>query len=151
MYGWTGKALKIDLTQGRTWCEEIPEELLHVYIGGRGLGMRLLRDRFRLDPFDAEAPLIFAVGPLCGTPVPATNRLTVAARSPLTGAVCCSSMGGLFARRLKAAGIDLLQVVGESARPVALVIRGSDAELIPADDLWGHGISETVGALAPMG
>ena len=59
MHGWTGKILKVDLTQGRVWREEIPQELLHVYLGGRGLGMRLLRDWFRLDPFDPQMPLIF--------------------------------------------------------------------------------------------
>ncbi len=151
MHGWTGKALKIDLARGSIRREEIPEETLHAYIGGRGLGVRLMRDRFRLDPFDAEAPLTFAVGPLCGTEAPATNRMTVTARSPLTGTVCYSSMGGLFARRLKAAGVDLLQVFGESAHPVVLTVRGADAELIPADDLWGRGVSETVEALASVG
>lgn len=151
MYGWTGKILKVDLTGGRVWREEIPQELLHAYLGGRGLGMRLLRDRFRLDPFDPEMPLMFAVGPLCGTSAPATARLTIVTRSPLTGTVCDSSAGGYFPWRLKAAGIDVLYIVGESKRPVVLTIRGEEAEILPADDLWGKNIPETVRLLAPLG
>jgi aldehyde:ferredoxin oxidoreductase len=151
MYGWTGKILKVDLTRGRVWREDFPQELLHSYLGGRGLGMRLLRDRFRLDPFDPEMPLIFAVGPLCGTAAPATARLTVVTRSPLTGTVCDSSVGGHFAWRLKAAGVDTLCIVGESKRPVLLSISGEDAELLPADDLWGRNIPETVRFLSPLG
>ena len=70
MYGWTGKILKVDLTSGRTWREDISPDLLHAYLGGRGLGVRLMRDRHCLDPLDPDMPLIFAVGPLCGTPLP---------------------------------------------------------------------------------
>lgn len=151
MYGWTGKILKVDLTGGRVWREEIPRELLHDYLGGRGLGMRLLRDRFRFDPFDPEMPLIFAVGPLCGTSAPATARLTIVTRSPLTGTICDSSVGGDFAWRLKAAGVDALYIVGGSKRPVLLSISGEDAELLPADNLWGKYIPETVRLLAPGG
>lgn len=151
MFGWTGNILNVDLTQGRIWREKAPEELLHAYLGGRGLGVRLLRERFRLDPFNADMPLLFAVGPLCGTGAPATDRLTVTARSPLTGTVCHSSMGGMFASRLKSAGIDLLRVVGKSANPAVLAISGERAELLRVDSLWGKGVSETVNSLAHRG
>jgi aldehyde:ferredoxin oxidoreductase len=151
MYGWTGKILKVDLTVGRVWREDIPRELLHAYLGGRGLGVRLLRDRFRLDPFDPAMPLIFAAGPLCGTAAPATARMGVVTRSPLTGAVCATSVGGQFAWRLKAAGIDALYIVGESKFPVVLAISGESAELLPADYLWGKNISETMRLLADRG
>ena len=151
MYGWTGKILKVDLTRGLVWREVIPVDLLHTYLGGRGLGMRLLHDRFFLDPLDSEMPLIFAVGPLCGTDAPGTARLTIVTRSPLTGTVCDASVGGYFAWRLKAAGVDALYIVGESKRPVALTISGEDAELLPADELWGKNIPETMRLLAPRG
>ncbi|HEY6872505.1 MAG TPA: aldehyde ferredoxin oxidoreductase family protein [Geobacteraceae bacterium] len=151
MHGWTGKILKVDLTSGRAWREDIPVELLHAYLGGRGLGVRLLRDRCRLDPFDPAMPLVFAVGPLCGTAAPTAARLTVVSRSPLTGTVCDCSAGGRFAWRLKGAGVDALYVVGESPRPVVLAIDGAGAELIPADTLWGKGIHETAALLAERG
>ena len=151
MYGWTGKILKVDLTQGRAWREDLPAELLHAYLGGRGLGVRLMRDSFRLDPFDPQTPLIFAVGPLCGTPAPTAARLTVVSRSPLTGTVYDCSAGGRFAWRLKAAGLDAICLFGESPRPVVLVVSGDSAELIPADTLWGETVRQTVAALADRG
>jgi aldehyde:ferredoxin oxidoreductase len=151
MYGWTGKILKVDLTVGRIWQEETPRELMHAYIGGRGLGVRLLRDRFHLDPFDKEMPVIFATGPLCGTDAPATARMSMVTRSPLTGTVSATSIGCQFAHRLKAAGIDALHIEGESKFPVVLAIKGDGAELLPASDLWGKSTSETTRLLASLG
>ncbi|HIJ82245.1 MAG TPA: aldehyde:ferredoxin oxidoreductase, partial [Desulfuromonadales bacterium] len=66
MNGWSGSLLRVDLTAGRVQRESVPRLLLEEYLGGRGLGVRLMRDYFRLDPFDPTMPLIFAVGPLCG-------------------------------------------------------------------------------------
>ena len=59
--GWTGRILRVDLTLGTTCYEEIPRQWLEEYLGGRGLGVRLMRDYFRIDPFDPAMPLIFAV------------------------------------------------------------------------------------------
>jgi len=151
MCGWFGKILKVDLTCGRIWREVIPQELLHAYLGGRGLGVRLMRDSFRLDPFDPDMPLIFAVGPLCGTSAPTTARLSIVTRSPLTDTICDSSAGGRFAWRLKAAGIDALYLTGKSKSPVVLAINGTDAELLPADNLWGENIQLTTGSLSSRG
>ena len=151
MYGWTGTMLCVDLTAGRIWQERIPETILHAYLGGRGLGVRLMRDYYRLDPFDPDMPLIFAVGPLCGTPAPTAARLTVVSRSPLTGTIYDCSAGGLFAWRLKAAGYDALRITGQSRTPVALAINGAAADLLPADQLWGKTLRETVAPLAERG
>ena len=104
MHGWTGKILNVDLTSGKTWRSNIPEHFLHGYLGGRGLGVRLMRGAYKLDPFDPEMPLIFAVGPLCGTQAPTAARLAVVSKSPLTGTVYDCSAGGRFAWRVKAAG-----------------------------------------------
>lgn len=151
MHGWTGRMLTVNLTTGQSVVELIPETLLHTYLGGRGLGVRLMRDSYRLDPFDPALPLIFSVGPLCGTPAPTAARLAVVSRSPLTGTIYDCSAGGRFAWRLKAAGYDVLRIVGESPRPVSLVIGESGAELSPADSLWGKTVSETVTALGSAG
>lgn len=151
MYGWTGKILRVDLTGGKAWREDIPFELLHAYLGGRGLGVRLMRDYFTLDPFAPEMPLIFAVGPLCGTAAPTAARLTVVSRSPLTGTIYDCSAGGRFAWRLKAAGVDALFITGQSAQPVVLAINGDDAELLPAGELWGKAVPDTVSALSGGG
>lgn len=151
MFGWTGKILKVDLTSGKAWREDIPLELLHAYLGGRGLGVRLMRDYFTLDPFTPEMPLIFAVGPLCGTAAPTAARLTVVSRSPLTGTIYDCSAGGRFAWRLKAAGVDALLITGQSAKPVVLAINGDQAELLPAGELWGKAVPDTVSVLSGGG
>jgi aldehyde:ferredoxin oxidoreductase len=151
MYGWTGKIHYVDLTTGTSRRENIPTELLHAYLGGRGLGVRLMRDYFRLDPFDPEMPLIFAVGPLCGTASPTSARLACVSRSPLTGTIYDCSAGGRFAWRLKAAGIDVLFVTGKSAEPVTLSVIDDTVEILPAGSLWGKGIKETISALSDRG
>jgi aldehyde:ferredoxin oxidoreductase len=151
MTGWHGRILKVDLTAEHIWVEALPEQLLQVYLGGRGLGVRLMRDYFQLDPFAAEIPLIFSVGPLCGTPAPTAARLGVVSRSPLTGTIYDCSAGGRFAWRLKSAGFDALMIVGQSRKPVALQIDTSGGKLLPAEKLWGNTVAETVTALADFG
>ncbi len=151
VHGWRGRLLHVDLSAGTSRAEEIPGELLQTYLGGRGLGVRLLRDAHALDPFDAAMPLVFAVGPLCGTPAPTAARLAVVSRSPLTGTVSDCSAGGRFAFRLKAAGFDALRIAGKSPRPVALAVTPEGADFLPADGLWGKTVRETVGALSGRG
>ena len=151
MTGWTGRMLTVNLATGKSSVDDIPEILLHAYLGGRGLGVRLMRDSFRLDPFDPAMPLIFSAGPLCGTPAPTAARLSVVSRSPLTGTVYDCSAGGRFAWRLKAAGYDVLRIIGESPSPVVLVIGKSGAELLPAGALWGQTVHETVALLQAGG
>src|SRR6266540_4568116 len=151
MQGWTGKMLKVDLTSGQVRREDIPANLLHAYLGGRGLGVRLMRDRYRLDPFDPEMPLIFSVGPLCGTSAPTAARLSVVFRSPLTGTIYDCSAGGRFAWRLKAAGLDALFITGRSSTPVALSITPHEVRLLPAVNLWGKTVKQTTSALQNMG
>ncbi len=151
MTGWTGKILEVDLTSGTCRIDQLPAALLQNYLGGRGLGVRMLRDSYQLDPFAPAMPLIFAVGPLCGTMAPTAARLAVVSRSPLTGTVYDCSAGGRFAWRLKAAGYDALRIVGQSAAPVLLAIRGMEVKIEPATALWGKTVHQTVAALNTRG
>ncbi|MBI1919484.1 MAG: aldehyde ferredoxin oxidoreductase family protein [Geobacter sp.] len=151
MHGWTGNILKIDLTAGKAWREDIPLDILHAYLGGRGLGVRLMRDYFNLDPFDPGMPLIFAVGPLCGVPAPTSARLSVVSRSPLTGAITDCSAGGRFAWRLKASGVDAVFIQGKSPRPVTVAVNEETVEFVDAAGLWGKTVDETVKHLSDRG
>ncbi|MDD2853173.1 MAG: aldehyde ferredoxin oxidoreductase family protein [Desulfuromonadaceae bacterium] len=151
MNGWHGAILKVDLTTGTSYREVIPPVLLEEYLGGRGLGVRLMREYYWLDPFDPEIPLLFAVGPLCGTPSPTSARLSVVSRSPLTGTIYDCSAGGRFAWRLKAVGVDALFITGRSSQPVVLAITSETVEIIPAAALWGRDIPATVLALKERG
>jgi len=151
MFAWTGTILHINLTDATATRKELPRQLLEEYLGGRGLGVRLMRDYFRLDPFDPAMPLIFAGGPLCGTPAPTAARLSVVSRSPLTGTIYDCSAGGRFAWRMKAAGLDVLFITGTSPRPVALAITPDGVEFLSAEKLWGSDIPATVAALGERG
>ena len=151
MNGWNGTLLRVDLTTGTSCREDIPRQFLEEYLGGRGLGVRLMRDYFKLDPFDPDMPLIFAVGPLCGTPAPTSARLSVVSRSPLTGTIYDCSAGGRFAWRLKATGADALFITGKSRLPVVITITMDSVEILPAGDLWGCDIPHTVSSLKKHG
>jgi aldehyde:ferredoxin oxidoreductase len=150
-FGWAGSILRIDLSTGRCWREGLPRLLREEYLGGRGLAVRLMRDYFRLDPFDSGMPLIFACGPLCGTSAPASDQLSVLSRSPLTGTLFDCPVSGNFPRQLKAAGIDVLMIEGCSSSPVCITITADRVEIIPAEDLWGADIPETQSRLSGLG
>jgi aldehyde:ferredoxin oxidoreductase len=143
MNAWHGKALYVDLSSGKIWTAGLSEQILIAHIGGRGLGVALMKDFFRLDPYDGHMPLIFAAGPLCGTSAPASSRMSVVSRSPLTGTITDSSVGGTFPIKLKAAGYDCLIVIGRAKAPVSIAIREDRVEIRDASTLWGKGCQET--------
>ncbi|HEY6011972.1 MAG TPA: aldehyde ferredoxin oxidoreductase N-terminal domain-containing protein, partial [Nitrospirota bacterium] len=151
MNAWHGKALHVDLTSGKTWTEDLPPEILMSQIGGRGLGVRMMKDFFTLDPYDPRMPMIFAVGPLCGTPAPASSRMTVVSRSPLTNTITDSSVGGSFPLALKSAGYDCLVVTGRATSPVYIRINDETVAIEDASNLWGKGCLETNKQLEPLG
>jgi len=149
MYGNTGKVLEVDLTSGHTEVIEPDEETYKQYIGGAGLAAKLLFDRGDLDaePLDPVALLIFATGPMAGTGMYGTSRLSVGARSPLTGIWGQSSCGGNFGPELKRCGYDAVILKGKSPEPVYLLLGDDTAELMPASDLWGKDTYETTDTL----
>lgn len=149
MYGNTGKILEVDLSSGQVEELELDEEIYRRYIGGTGLAARLLFDRGNLDaePLDPDALLIFATGPMAGTGMYGTSRLSVGARSPLTGIWGQASCGGNFGPELKRCGYDAIIFKGRSAGPVYLVLGNDSAELVPAPDLWGKDTYETTDIL----
>jgi aldehyde:ferredoxin oxidoreductase len=151
MNAWHGKALFVDLSSGQIRTEDISEQVLASRIGGRGLGIGAMSDYFRLDPYDGRMPMIFAVGPLCGTPAPASSRMSVVSRSPLTGTITDSSVGGGFPIKLKAAGYDCLVVTGKSKAPSIITIRDDKVTIKDASLLWGKGCQETTSQLKQEG
>ena len=143
MHGWHGKALYIDLSTNSIRTEILSRDFLAAHIGGRGLGVELMKDCFTLDPYDSRMLLIFAVGPLCGTPAPASSRMSVVSRSPLTNAITDSSVGGTLPLKLKNAGYDCLVVTGRAASPVYIEINDEVAAIKDAASLRGKGCLET--------
>jgi len=109
------------------------------FIGGAGLGVRLLYDMIEstTDPLGPENPLIFMTGPFTGTAVPTSGKSTFCARSPKTGLLGYSTVGGHFGADLKFAGYDGIVITGSSKAPCYLIVEDSDVEIRDAQHLWG--------------
>ena len=149
--GSMNRYLDVDLSSGMIEDKSFDAEDLELYVGGRGLGLRLLYDNTDpgLDPFDEKMVLILSAGPLTGTAAPQSNRFVVTTKSPLTGGIADSHCGGNFATKLKKAGYDAVLIRGISPKPVYLEITESGGALKDATHLWGQGTRETQEALPP--
>lgn len=139
MKGWVGKILRVDLTRGQWKVEELDRNLAQQFIGGRGLGSKILFDEIdpRIDPFSPDNKLIMATGPLTGTSASAAGRYMAITKSPLTGTIACSNSGGHFGAELKFAGFDLLILEGKAKEPVYLYVEDGRVEIREAKHLWG--------------
>lgn len=137
MFGYSGKLLFIDLTSKNINIQETPHELIKRFIGGRGLGVVLIRDFITLDSYDHNMPLIFATGPLVATASPTSGRFSVISKSPLTGTVFDCSVGGRFGTNLKRAGYDALIITGKAKHQIGLVIEDDNISFIDASDKDG--------------
>jgi aldehyde:ferredoxin oxidoreductase len=137
--------LTVDLATGDIQEERLEEGLLRGFLGGYGIGARLLYDRMAagIDPLGPGNLLGFFTGPLTGTPAIEGNRFTVVCRSPLTLTWGDANCGGTFGPHLKFAGFDGILFSGIAERPVYLHIEEGRAELLDASDLWGRDTAET--------
>lgn len=138
-YGYHGTILHVDLTSGKMEVEHPDEVFYRTYMGGSALGMYyLLRSTpAHADPLGPENTLILALSVLTGAPISGQSRMTAVAKSPLTDTVGDSQCGGFFPAEMKFAGFDALVLRGRSPKPVYLWLHGGEAELRPAEHLWG--------------
>jgi aldehyde:ferredoxin oxidoreductase len=145
MNGYHQRLLIIDVNRRRFEIQHLPEELLRSSIGGKGLAAHfLLRDNPpHADPLGPENRLIFAVGPLAGTPIWGSCRHGVFSKSPLTGFFSESYSGGTVAETISAAGFDAVMIHGTAQQPLWIEIADSGAEFHSAAHLWGLETYET--------
>ncbi len=143
--GYVGSILSVDLTSGTIRAEDIPEDLRRGYLGGYGIGARLLYDRIPAgaDPMGPANVLGFLTGPLTGTRAVAASRFMVVGKSPKTLGWGDANCGGYFGPMLKFAGYDGVLLSGVSARPVYLLIEDGRASLRAATSVWGKNTAET--------
>jgi len=139
MNGWAGKVLDIDLTTGQIREYPLDEKKARLFLGGRGLGARLLWDEVgpEVEPLSPANVLIFAAGPLTATGYQTSNRFSVSTKSPLTGTVLDANSGGYWGMQFKKAGYDVLIVRGKAEKPVYIEIKPDRVSLHDAADLWG--------------
>jgi aldehyde:ferredoxin oxidoreductase len=143
--GYAGKILFVNLSKGSISEELLPERVCREFVGGYGLGIRVLYEKMkaRVAPLGEENMLGIVTGVLTATSVPGSGRYGVVTKSPLTGAWSESNAGGTFGPELKTAGYDAIFFSGISPRPVYLLIREGKAELRDASGLWGKDTYET--------
>jgi aldehyde:ferredoxin oxidoreductase len=145
----SGNLLRVDLARETTHIEHLPEELMKKYLGGRGLGAKILFEELKagIDPLGRENKLVFAVGPITGAPFGGNSRFTVMAKSPLTGGWGESSGGGFFGAELRFAGFYAVVVEDIAEKPVYVWIKDDHAEIRNASHLWGKDPIETIATI----
>ena len=133
------KIARINLTTGQITVEKLDLELAHKFIGGRGLGTKILYDEgvATVDPLSPENKLIYITGPMTGAAAPSTGRYMVVTKSPLTGMIASSNSGGIWGQKLKYAGWDALIVEGQAPEWKYLSIEDDKIELLDAAEYVG--------------
>ncbi len=140
MHGWTGKVLDINLSNGTIKTSPLNEETARLFLGGRGLGARILWDEVgpEVDPLSPDNVLIFANGPMTATGYQTSNRFSVSTKSPLTGTVLDANSGGYWGMQFKKTGFDALIVRGRADVPVYIEIKPEGVTIHDAQHLWGQ-------------
>ena len=145
MNGWTGRCLRVNLSANDFETEEIPQELMERFLGGRGLGVKVLSNEMdpQVDPLSPDSKIIFVSGPLVGTGAVTGASCNVVTKSALSGTIACAKMRGHFGAELKFAGFDMIIVEGKADSPVILSILDDKINIQPAPEYWGRTTSQT--------
>ena len=143
-HGYNGKILHVHLDSLTLETETPPESFYRELMGGSAMGATYLLQNTpaNADPLGPENTLALMLSVTTGAPISGQSRLTAVAKSPLTEAVGDSQCGGFFPAELKFAGFDGIVVHGAAKKPVYLWIKDGEAELRPAEHLWGKTTGE---------
>ena len=147
--GIASKILRVDLSGGSVRVEEPEESFYRTYLGGAGfVAYYLLTEIERgTDPLSPDNKLIYALGPVTGTPMPGGSRVCIGAKSPLTGGMAKSELGGPWGYELKRAGYDALIVEGKAESPAYIWVHDGTVEVRDASSLWGTTVLEAHDAI----
>jgi len=144
-YGYLGRMLFVNLSDGKTRTEELSEELAKKFVGGYGIGSRIMYERMKagVDPLGPESIFAMGTGPLTLAGTVSTCRYTIMGKSPLTGYWGDANSGGNFAIALRASGFDLIFFEGKAEHPVYILVTNGKAEIKDARHLWGQDTTRT--------
>jgi putrescine aminotransferase len=142
---YAGQVLHVDLTSQKVEPKATNKEWLREYIGGWGLAVKYFSDQVdpKTEPLSAENALVIMTGPLCGTLAPTASRTCLVSKSPHTGTIFETNVGGAFGPELKFAGFDGLVVSGKADHPVYVRIEDDNVSIEDAEPIRGKGIFET--------
>jgi len=148
-FGYHGSYLRIDVSSGTSEYVPLSDAVLRQYLGGSGLGVKLLLDEGAaiMDPLSPEAPLIFAFSPLVGSPLTTSAKFAVVSKSPLTGRINDSLASSGFAIAGKRCGCDAIVIVGRAPELSVLVIDDRSVRLESAEEYRGATCQATESAL----
>ncbi len=137
--GSNNRVLEIDLTNKKFHESSIEKKDRDMYLGGKGMGLKLLYDRIEpgIDPLGEKNIIAFTMGVLMGTGAPCSGRFEAVTKSPLTGIFCSASCGGPFGMALKTSGWDAVIISGRANAPIYLVIDSRGVQFKPAKGIWG--------------
>lgn len=149
MDSYQGTVLRVNLSEGQVTREPLRRDWAEQYFGSKGLGIKYLFEEVvpGTQPLAPENKLILMTGPFTGTCVPNSGKLTIVTKSPATGTVLDSSVGGGSAAELKYAGYDAVIIEGRAVTPVCLIIDDNRVLIDSAADLWCRGAHATEFAL----
>ncbi|MGV9198876.1 MAG: aldehyde ferredoxin oxidoreductase family protein [Promethearchaeia archaeon] len=139
-----GKLLRINLNNNTFETEEIESKFIRKYLGGRGLGAKILYDELKpgIDALSPENIVIIASGPLTGTKAASSGRYAVVTKSPLTGAILSANSGGDWGPYLRRSGFDGIVIKGKAEHPTYLWIHNGEVEFKDASHVWGKKVIE---------
>lgn len=145
LYGYMGKLLFVDLSTGTYEIRELTEELAKNFIGGHGLGAKILYDEMpaNTDVFAPESMIGFLAGPMSASRAFFGGRYMVVSKSPVTGMWNDANSGGHFGAKLRHSGFDGIFVKGISEKPVYLYLNNGKVEIRDASHLWGKRVIDT--------
>lgn len=148
-YGYGGKALRIDLTERRFRIEPLDASWVKPVIGGRAASTKRLFEELDpdCDPLEPDNILIFGIGPLTGSLLPASAYYIVTAKSPMTGILGDSAAGGQFAAEMKLTGFDQIIMTGKADKLLYLMITENGVEFVECPEYAGKIIIETTEAI----
>jgi aldehyde:ferredoxin oxidoreductase len=139
MFGNTGKYIRVNLSTQEFTIESIPDTTFENYIGGVGIAAKIVYEETEAetDPLGPDNVLASFTGPFTGTMVPSSSRHHYVARSPQTGVLGESNVGGSLGVQLKKAGFDGIVCTGKAESPVYIWINNGEIEIRDATPIWG--------------
>lgn len=151
--GTSNRIIEIDLSAGQVTEFKVGDDERRLFLGGKGLGLKLLYDRMDrgIDPLGEKNYLAFMMGVLMGTGAPCTGRFSAITKSPLTGIMLHSSCGGPFGMAYKTAGYDGLLITGKAPAPVVIEVDADGARIRDGISVWGQDTNDSQKQLNPDG
>ena len=144
LYSYFNRIIRVNLTDNIISKESLEEKVLRKFIGGSGLGAKLLYEEVKagVDPLSPQNKVFFLTGLFCGANIPTSDRLSAVTKSPLTRIFAESDVGGFWGYELKKAGYNGIIIEGKSNNPIYIYINDSNIEIRNAKHLWGKGTYE---------